>query len=161
MNILISLSVHSCSQPLICLSVHPHTCSSIHPHVHSSIHQSIYTPIHLSFHLHHQLVCPSIYPSMHISTCLAVHPSTDQHVCPSTYPSHLPLRETRWLGIHTSMASFNDPANKKKAADCSKRCFPRRAKAFFKAALRHLSSLKLWLKNWVIFSSCWELCEKR
>lgn len=55
------------------------------------------------------------------------------------------------------MASFNEPANKKKAADCSKRCFPSKEKAFFKAALRHLSSLKLWLKNVVIFSSCCDL----
>lgn len=59
--------------------------------------------------------------------------------------------------IFTSMASFNEPANKKKAADCSKRCFPSKEKAFFKAALRHLSSLKLWLKNVVIFSSCCDL----
>lgn len=58
---------------------------------------------------------------------------------------------------HTSMASFNEPASKKKAADCSKRCFPSKEKAFFKAALRHLSSLKLWLKNVVIFSSCCDL----
>lgn len=57
----------------------------------------------------------------------------------------------------TSMASFNEPANKKKAADCSKRCLPSKEKAFFKAALRHLSSLKLWLKNVVIFSSCCDL----
>lgn len=55
------------------------------------------------------------------------------------------------------MASFNEPANKKKAADCSKRCFPSKEKAFFKAALRHLSSVKLWLKNVVIFSSCCDL----
>lgn len=55
------------------------------------------------------------------------------------------------------MASFKEPANKKKAADCSKRCFPSKEKAFFKAALRHLSSLKLWLKNVVIFSSCCDL----
>lgn len=58
---------------------------------------------------------------------------------------------------YTSMASFSEPANKKKAADCSKRCFPSKEKAFFKAALRHLSSLKLWLKNVVIFSSCCDL----
>lgn len=61
---------------------------------------------------------------------------------------------------HTSMASFNEPANKKKAADCSNRCFPSKEKAFFKAALRHLSSLKLWLKNAVIFSSCCDLGTK-
>lgn len=57
----------------------------------------------------------------------------------------------------TSIASFSEPASKKNAADCSKRCFPNKAKAFFKAALRHLSSLKLWLKKAVIFSSCWDL----
>lgn len=55
------------------------------------------------------------------------------------------------------MASFNEPANKKKAADCSKRCFPSKEKAFFKAAFRHRSSLKLWLKKVVIFSSCCDL----
>lgn len=64
---------------------------------------------------------------------------------------------TAYFLIYTSMASFNEPANKKKAADCSKRCFPSKEKAFFKAALRHLSSLKLWLKNVVIFSSCCDL----
>ena len=58
---------------------------------------------------------------------------------------------------YTSMASFKEPASKKKAADSSKRCFPSKEKAFFKAALRHLSSLKLWLKNVVIFSSCCDL----
>lgn len=58
---------------------------------------------------------------------------------------------------NTSMASLSDPASRKKAADCSKRCFPSREKAFFKAAFRHRSSLKLFLKNWVIFSSCWDL----
>lgn len=63
--------------------------------------------------------------------------------------------------IYTSMASFNEPASKKKAADCSKRCFPSKEKAFFKAAFRHLSSLKLWLKNVVIFSSCCDLGTKQ
>lgn len=49
--------------------------------------------------------------------------------------------------VDTSMASLSDPANRKKAADCSKRCFPSREKAFFKAAFLHRSSLKLFLKN--------------
>lgn len=49
--------------------------------------------------------------------------------------------------VLTSMASLSDPASRKKAADCSKRCFPSREKAFFKAAFRQRSSLKLFLKN--------------
>lgn len=60
----------------------------------------------------------------------------------------------------TSMASLREPANRKKAADCSKRCFPSREKAFLRAAFRQRSSLKLFLKNWVIFSSCWDLKEQ-
>lgn len=63
--------------------------------------------------------------------------------------------------VHTSIASLSDPASKKKAADCSKRCFPSREKAFFNAAFRQRSSLKLFLKNWVIFSSCWDLREEK
>ena len=55
------------------------------------------------------------------------------------------------------MASFSDPARRKKAADCSKRCLPSREKAFFSAAFLQRSSVKLFLKNLVIFSSCCDL----
>ncbi len=57
----------------------------------------------------------------------------------------------------TSTASFRDPASRKKAAECWKRCFPSREKAFFSAAFLQRSSLKLLLKNDVIFTLCWDL----
>lgn len=57
----------------------------------------------------------------------------------------------------TSTASFKCPANKKNAAECSKRCLPSKEKAFFNAALRHLSSVKLFPKNCVILVSFWDL----
>lgn len=57
----------------------------------------------------------------------------------------------------TSTASFKCPANKKNAAECSNRCLPSKEKAFFKAALRHLSSVKLFPKNCVILVSFWDL----
>lgn len=53
----------------------------------------------------------------------------------------------------TSIASRRAPARRKKAAACSNLCLPRRAKAFFKAALRHRFSSKLLEKNCVIRSS--------
>ena len=58
---------------------------------------------------------------------------------------------------HTSIASLRQPANRKNAAECSNRCFPNKEKAFFKAALRHLSSSKLCPKNCVILESFWDL----
>lgn len=57
----------------------------------------------------------------------------------------------------TSTASFKCPASKKNAAECSKRCLPSKEKAFFNAALRHLSSVKLFPKNCVILVSFWDL----
>lgn len=48
---------------------------------------------------------------------------------------------------NTSKASFNAPPSKKKAAACSNLCLPSNAKAFFNAALRQRSSVKLFAKN--------------
>ena len=55
------------------------------------------------------------------------------------------------------MASFTASPSRKNAAALSNFCLPSRENAFFKAALRHRSSEKLFLKNWAIFSSCTDL----
>ena len=59
--------------------------------------------------------------------------------------------------ILTSIASRMAPAKRKKAAACSNRCRPSSANAFFSAARRHLSSLKLFLKNPIILESLTDL----
>lgn len=59
--------------------------------------------------------------------------------------------------MSTSIASLRAPARRKNAAACSNRCFPSKANAFFRAALRQRSSVKLFEKNWVIRSSLLDL----
>lgn len=55
------------------------------------------------------------------------------------------------------MVFFKELVNKKKVVDCLKRCFLSKEKVFFKAVLRYLFLLKLWLKNVVIFLLCCDL----
>ena len=80
------LSVHLSICPSVHLSIHP----SIHPSTHPPIHPSTHPPIHPSTHPPiHPPTHPSIHPSIHlsVSTCQSVHLSHAMLlVCLSIYP---------------------------------------------------------------------------